>query len=103
MRMISFLFVVLLSVQDNSAVQISGIVVDAAGQPVADVIVKVEDEPLRWQSGTGTRRDGRFVLSGLSPGTYTVRAEKAGFQQKDPALPASGIRYPGLTLTVVPN
>src|SRR5512147_201444 len=102
MKIIWSVFVLLLA-QSNLAAQMSGIVVNAAGEPIAGAMVKVENERLRWQSGTGTRGDGRFILSGLPPGTYIVRAEKAGFQQKDPSLSASGIRYPGLALTVVPD
>jgi hypothetical protein len=55
MRIISFLFVVLLRLgQDNPAVQISGIVVDGEGQPMANVMVKLVNERALQQFGTGT-------------------------------------------------
>ena len=74
--------------QPSAGATISGVVQDSAAQPVvgADVIAR--------PAGRRTRSDsaGRFVLSGLDAGKYTVVARKLGFAPVtyDVALSASG-------------
>ncbi|WP_394850227.1 carboxypeptidase regulatory-like domain-containing protein [Pendulispora brunnea] len=75
--------------------EIRGRVVDDGGQPVTDAFVDAERESdsaskaqgqagrsMRWAWGRRTpvltELDGRFTLTKLSPGTYTVRAFRKG-------------------------
>ena len=57
--------------------RVSGVVTDAAsGQPIEGVQIRV--------SGTGfgalTQSNGRYHIIGVPPGTYTVRAQRIGYQ-----------------------
>lgn len=54
---------------------ITGIVKDSAARPVADA--EVTTRPARYRARTDSM--GRFVLSGLDDGNYTVSARKLGF------------------------
>jgi protocatechuate 3,4-dioxygenase beta subunit len=54
---------------------IGGRVVDAkTGAPIADVDVEVSTRGTR--AAASTDQDGRFTLSGLAPGSYTLRASR---------------------------
>lgn len=55
---------------------LSGTVTDPAGAPVPGATVAVEGATLAF---TVTGPDGRFVLSGLPPGPYLVRAHRPGY------------------------
>jgi protocatechuate 3,4-dioxygenase beta subunit len=69
-----------------AAFQVSGIVVDDAGFPMADVMVRLEDgrserDPLLSLSMGPDRTSqsdasGRFTLSNVAPGSYTLRADR---------------------------
>jgi outer membrane receptor protein involved in Fe transport len=61
--------------------EIRGAVNDALGRPLAQaqVALKPGDGQVLQQTRTG--EDGRFVFSGVAPGTYAIAAEKSGYQQ----------------------
>lgn len=63
----------------ESRSEVGGIVVDSAGQPVADVAVFNANDCARPVS-TKTNRSGRFRLTGLFRGTSLLFAKKAGYQ-----------------------
>ncbi|WP_205502165.1 TonB-dependent receptor [Rufibacter psychrotolerans] len=54
---------------------VSGLVTNQAGQPVEFVTVALEGTVL----GTNTNADGSFLISGVKPGTYTLRVGGVGF------------------------
>lgn len=64
---------------------IEGIVVDDRGQPLADVIVAVQDErmgdidPASLSNNTRTDASGTFRLGSIEPGEATLIAAKAGY------------------------
>ncbi|MBI3090154.1 MAG: carboxypeptidase regulatory-like domain-containing protein [Candidatus Tectomicrobia bacterium] len=54
---------------------IRGTITTSAGRPVAGATITTVPASIQATSGT----DGTFSLTGLSPGTFTVRAQAAGF------------------------
>ena len=59
---------------------VSGRVTDAAtGKPVPNVGVGADPTRDGPGAGTGTDRDGRYVLRGLAPGSYRIWAEGEGY------------------------
>jgi len=55
--------------------QLDGVVRDAAGAPLAGVIVRVSGPAARSER-TGVA--GRYRVAGLPPGTYTISASQPG-------------------------
>jgi hypothetical protein len=54
---------------------IEGRVLDAEGRPLSGVAVTARSSNLQGVRSTSTDGDGRFILPGLPPGDYVVRAE----------------------------
>ena len=63
-------------------ITVSGTVHDSAGNPVADASVFFEERATAASVETKTKADGAFSFLALRPGTYTVRAEKAGLRSR---------------------
>jgi sugar lactone lactonase YvrE len=55
---------------------ISGLVADAAGNPLSGATVQLVEAP---QFVTTSAADGSFSMSGVAPGVYTVRAQLLGY------------------------
>src|SRR5258707_734206 len=66
--------------EPRSVITVSGTVRDSAGNPVADASVFFEEKAAAASAETKTKTDGTFSFLALRPGTYTVRAEKAGMR-----------------------
>jgi len=67
-----------LSSADSSTAEIRGRVLDADSQsPVSHVEVTL----LGTELGATTNRDGWFVLVGVVPGTYSLRARRVGYEE----------------------
>ena len=64
-----------LSAQDTGGERIIGIVTTTTGQPVSDVRITVTGTRL----GAMTTTNGRYVIVGITAGTYDVRAQRIGF------------------------
>ena len=62
------------------ATVIAGTVRDSAGLPVAGATVVLEESGGSKPVETRTDADGAFIFSALSPGTYTLTAQKFGFR-----------------------
>jgi hypothetical protein len=59
---------------------ITGTVTDANGGVLPDATVKVTEESTNVATTLQTDSAGRYTASNLTPGSYTVQVEKAGFQ-----------------------
>jgi tetratricopeptide (TPR) repeat protein len=66
--------------EPRPAITVSGTVRNSAGNPVADASVFLEEKATAASIETKTKSDGTFSFLALRPGTYTVRAEKAGMR-----------------------
>lgn len=66
---------------------IAGLVTDSAtGSPLANALVEIESTQLI----TKTRADGRFTLSGVPEGTYTVQARLLGYAPQRQTVTVTG-------------
>ncbi len=59
--------------------RIAGRVVDAAGDAVTKALVRCEGETYSWAPDARSDDEGRYEVSGLPAGTYTLRASRAGY------------------------
>jgi protocatechuate 3,4-dioxygenase beta subunit len=60
--------------------RVAGEVVNAAtGKPLARVQIHLRREPDAQSYGAMTNADGRFSITGMPPGPYSLRIERAGF------------------------
>lgn len=64
--------------EPRPAIIVSGSVRNSTGEPVADALVFFEEKATAAALETKTKPDGSFSFLTLRPGSYTVRAEKAG-------------------------
>jgi hypothetical protein len=62
---------------------IAGSVLDAQQSAVGSATVTVTDTSRGFTQNTTTDREGRFVFSQLSPGTYTLSITAAGFKKNE--------------------
>jgi hypothetical protein len=62
------------------AVRVSGVALDAAGRPLTGAYVSITDRSLNGMFGSSSQvePDGTFVISGVPPGEYTLRASQRG-------------------------
>ena len=67
-------------VRGQAVTTVAGRVVDGTGSVVPFASVVVEDAAGRQVAGTLSLENGRFLMQGLPPGTYTVRVSYAGFE-----------------------
>ncbi len=80
---------------------ISGLVTDATGSVVAGVAVTVTDLDRNTTVKGMSNDQGLYLISPLPPGSYSVRAEKAGFRQfLLERIPISTQQKAGLDITL---
>ena len=58
---------------------IQGKVTDAQGRAIADVSIEVRQADSSFRIAVLTEENGSYSLDDLPPGTYTLRARKAGY------------------------
>ena len=56
--------------------RITGTIVNEAGQPVASAQVSIPSTTM----GALTNEQGKYTISGVAPGTYSIRAQRIGYQ-----------------------
>jgi tetratricopeptide (TPR) repeat protein len=64
----------------SGAAIVQGTIRDTAGKPVAFATVRLEEKGNSTKVETNTNKAGAFILSAEHAGTYTVRAQKAGWR-----------------------
>ena len=69
------------AVQPRPAITVSGTVRDLSGASVADASVSFEEKGTSAYVQATTKADGAFYFLAVRPGTYVVRARKAGLQE----------------------
>jgi len=69
------------SPQRRDAIKVEGTVRNSAGEPIADATVFLEGKDPSSSDQMKTKADGSFLISVLSRGTYTLRAEKSGWRK----------------------
>lgn len=74
---------VVLSAQDRGTIR--GRIIDAGGEPVVGVSVKV----LGTSWGAATSEDGTFLIAGVKDGTYTIRVESIGYTAMEQSVSVS--------------
>src|SRR5487761_2739403 len=62
------------------AMEIKGIVQDSLGRPIPGTTLHLRTVTARIVGSTKSATDGRFIFSGVTPGTYAVQAENPAFQ-----------------------
>ncbi len=69
-----------------TAADVSGTVLDAAGEPLAGVSVTVTNVETNVSRSVTTNTHGRYIAAALQPGTYRVSASLTGFgeQKREP-------------------
>jgi protocatechuate 3,4-dioxygenase beta subunit len=80
--------------------RITGTVLNEAGQPVPSAQVNIPSTSL----GAITNDQGKYTINGITPGTYTVRAQRIGYrpstQQVSVTTGADGVA--DFTLSILP-
>ncbi len=82
MKYLSFIIIVLILTAHSALAQtgsISGVVTDSSGAPQPDVNVKIKGS----YKGTATDVDGKYSLTGINPGDYTIEVSSIGFKTVD--------------------
>lgn len=72
-----------------SSAALSGVVIDASGQPFPDARIRLLDGLGLEVTTVRGDDDGRFVLEDVAPGTYTLSAEAPGWQSEAQVLTVS--------------
>jgi protocatechuate 3,4-dioxygenase beta subunit len=108
-----FAFLLLFADKPPEPCRLEGLVVNAVtGEPLGKALVVLEDargnRDSRPSSTTATGPDGRFAMSGIPPGKYTVRAERSGYiarnRDSDERLTlAAGQRMTDLKIRLTPS
>lgn len=85
---------IVFSLQTVAAFNVSGIVVDEAGDPIAHAMVMLMGDP-RWgmfgpAGSAQSQADGQFVIGGVPAGTYQVNATIMIMGGADPRDPTVG-------------
>ncbi len=58
---------------------ISGTVLDQAGKPIQDAVVELKSESTGASRSVISDAEGKFLVSDLTLGTYSIRASAPGF------------------------
>ncbi len=68
--------------QGTQTANVTGTVVDAAGAPIAGVVVRLSSPALQGVRTFSTDASGKFIARLLPPGTYNIQFTKAGLETR---------------------
>ncbi|HVS87933.1 MAG TPA: TonB-dependent receptor [Candidatus Acidoferrum sp.] len=77
--LLALLFSPSLHAQSTYTAQLTGVITDSSGGVIASAKVTLTDEATNVPASATTNDKGIYVLTGLRPGRYTLRAEATGF------------------------
>jgi len=95
--------VVPVAAQNTGSATLRGTVKDGQGAVVNGATITLVNERTKDERQTKTSEDGTYTFPALTPGTYTLKAELAGFKtsvQNNVAIETSGTQGIDLTLEV---
>lgn len=96
--LLSLLFASIVSAQTGAT--ITGVVLDShAGQALSHVTIQLIGQPYRTQSDA----DGRFVLSGIRPGSYDLQAYTVGYHTVSSSIQLQAGESSELQLVLTPD
>ena len=101
----SILLIPMVRVSAQTAVTggLSGIVTDSAGAIVPNATVRVVDTNTRDVRSVTTNGGGRYEVSFLKPGSFTVSASASGLESKATSVQVFISQETGLNLTLTPQ
>jgi hypothetical protein len=86
-------------VLDGAAAEISGSVVDARGEALTDVLVRLADTAYRTTSGA----DGQFHLRAIPPGDYVLTVSTVGYHMEKQAFHIAAGQSQEFTVVLTPD
>lgn len=79
LKCLLFLLITAPDFSQVSAANLTGIVQDSSSADIRDAAVKLINVRTGTENDSRTNSDGRFILPGVLPGTYTLQIERIGF------------------------
>ncbi len=97
-----FFFCGLLTVSAQNSASIGGRVIDPSGTAVAGVAISLTNLTTHNVSQIASDANGNYTVAALAPGSYNLRASKAGFEiyERNVALPAGQNLAADISLSV---
>ena len=77
---VGFLLPVMPAFGQGGVAEVNGSVTDQTGSVLPGVTITLTEETTGLQRTVVTNESGRFVISALTPGRYTIQGELTGFQ-----------------------
>ena len=92
---------IVMALKPMRATRVTGTVVTSDGGPMAGMVMVVSTAGggFNFSSGGPVRPDGTFILNGLAPGEYTVRAQSGGMGGPDAETAMEKITATGADIT----
>lgn len=88
----------------QSLLTLSGLIASSTGQPIADASIAARNSVTGQLRSAQSGPDGRYVISALAAGSYSVTVSAAGFSEKTaPLTLTSATQTLNLTLTELPS
>jgi hypothetical protein len=92
---------IVLSLKPLRATRVTGTVVTSDGRPMGGFVMVMSTTGFGFSGGSGgpIRPDGTFIVNGLAPGEYTLRAQSGGMPSDDSEVGTAKITATGDDIT----